>query len=227
MKAMTESANEDTDLLCSCIERANSPRPRSRIEAILWCVGIAIVAAMSILFVPMDVNCLFAILAAILVPLYFMLCEVVYFRRVSEFSYGLGHLAYGDWGYMKVYFGGRKSYFFRRIMRSPAFILIAGFYYKLRVEDELAAAKLIALACKRDADLKMIEMSSRCGLRQRDREVLIEKFRRDLGVTWIYKLKHRKGLWVTGGLLLFLLFVIRHIMILIDSARLLIKGISN
>lgn len=220
----TTGANLDKEYLYSCIERANSSRPRSRGEAILWCIGIAVVATMSILFVPMDVNCLFAILVAILVPLYFMLCEFVYFQRVSEFSYGLGHLAYGDWGYMKVYFGGHRSYFFRRIMRSPAFILIAGFYYKLRVEDELAAAKLIALARERDADLNTIEMSARHGLRQRDREVLIEKFRKDLGVTWIYRFKQRKALWAMGCILLFLLVMIRHIMILVDSTRLLAKG---
>ena len=52
-------------------------------------------------------------------------------------------------------------------------------------------------------------------------------FRRDLGITWIYKLKQKKMLWATGGLLLFLLFVIRYVMILVDSGRLLIKGVAE
>ena len=42
-----------------------------------------------------------------------------------------------------------------------------------------------------------------------------------------YKLKQKKLLWATGGLLLFLLFVIRYVMILIDSSRLLIKGLAE
>ncbi len=109
-------------------------------------------------------------------------------------------------------------------MRSPTFILVAGFYYKLKVGDEVAAAKLIALARERDSDLNAVEMSSNRGLRPRDARMLAEKFRSDLGVTWIYKLKQRKVLWAMGGILLFLLFWIRQIMILVDSTRLLAKG---
>ena len=112
-------------------------------------------------------------------------------------------------------------------MRSPAFVLIAGFYYELKVGDKVAAEKLLALARGRDHELEMIEMTPQRGLLRREREVLMEKFRRDLGVTWIFKLKQRKGLWATGCILLILLLVIRHIMVLVDSGRLLLKGLSN
>ena len=65
------------------------------------------------------------------------------------------------------------------------------------------------------------------GLLRKDREALLERFMKDLGVTRIYKLKQKKLLWATGGLLLFLLFVIRQIMILVESGGLLIKGLSE
>ncbi len=149
------------------------------------------------------------------------LCKVVYFQKANEFAYGLSYLANVNWWYMEMFFRERKSYFFRRNMRSPAFVLIAGFYYELEVGDKVSAENLLALARGRDIELKAIEITTQRGLRQRDRDVLMEKFRRDLGVAWIYKLKQRKRLWATGCILLILLFVIRHIMILIDSGRLL------
>ena len=97
----------------------------------------------------------------------------------------------------------------------------------MKVGDKVAAEKLLALARGREPELETIEMTPQRGLLRREREVLLEKIRRDLGVTWIYKLKQKKLLWATGGLLLFLLFVIRYVMILIDSSRLLIKGLAE
>ena len=227
MMARPECPGEGEESLCAYIERANACRPRSKTKKTLWFVGVAVAVAMSILLLPVDVNCLFAIIAVFLVTLIFGLCEFVFFQKANEFSYGLDCLTTADWRYMEMYFRERKSVFFGRIMRSPAFVLIAGFYYELKVGDKVAAEKLLALARGREPELETIEMTPQRGLLRREREALMEKFRRDLGVTWIYKLKQRKGLWATGCILLILLFVIRYIMILVDSARLLRKGITE
>lgn len=226
MMARPECPGEGEESLCAYIERANT-LPRSKTKNTLWFVGVAVAVAMSILLLPVDVNCLFAIIAAFLAPFIFMLCKYVYCQKAKEFAYGLNCLATGNWWYMEMYFRERNSVFFGRIMRSPAFVLIAGFYYELKVGDKVAAEKLLALARGRDPELETIEMTPQRGLLRREREVLLEKIRRDLGVTWIYKLKQKKLLWATGGLLLFLLFVIRYVMILIDSSRLLIKGLAE
>ena len=227
MMARPACPGEGEESLCAYIERANTLKPRSKTKNTLWFVGVAVAAAMSILLLPVDVNCLFAIIAVFLVTIIFGLCEFVFFQKANEFSYGLDCLTTADWRYMEMYFRERKSGFFGRIMRSPAFVLIAGFYYELKVGDKEAAEKLLALARGREPELETIEMTPHRGLLRREREVLLEKIRRDLGVTWIYKLKQKKLLWATGGLLLFLLFVIRYVMILIDSSRLLIKGLAE
>ena len=225
--ARPECPGAGEESLCAYIERANACRPWSKTRKIVCCIGLAFEVAMCMLFLPTDLNCLFAIVVAVLVPFVFLLCEVVYFQKTNEFSYGLGHVSGGDWWYMEMYFRERKSLFFGRIMRSPAFILIAGYYYQLKVGDEATAAKLLELARRLDPELKTVEMTPSRRLTGRERELLMERFRRDLGVTWIYKLKQKKMLWATGGLLLFLLFVIRYVMILVDSGRLLIKGVAE
>ena len=208
----TTTSGTDKDSLYSYIERANSSRPRSKTEKTLWCIGIAFAVTMCLLFVPTDVNCLFAILAAFIVPLCFMFYEIASFTRTSDFSYGLGRLSYVAWDYMELCCREpEKGYFFQRMLRSPAFILVAGFYYKLKVGDEVVAAKLIALARERDSDLNAVEMSSNRGLRPRDVMMLAEKFRSDLGVTWIYKLRQKK-VWAT---LLFMWVMLAMILYLI------------
>ena len=103
-----ECPGEGEESLCAYIERANACRPRSKAKKTLWFTGIAVAAAMSILLLPVDVNCLFAIIAAFLVPFIFGLCEVVYFQKANEFAYGLSCLATDNWWYMEVYFRERK-----------------------------------------------------------------------------------------------------------------------
>lgn len=225
--ARPECPGSGEESLCAYIERANACRPWSKTKKIVCCMGLVFVVAMCMLFLPTDIHCLFVIVVAVLVPFVFLLCEVVYFQKTNEFSYGLGHVAGGDWWYMEMYFRERKSYFFGRIMRSPAFILIAGYYYQLKVGDEPTAAKLLELARGLDPELKTVEMTPNRRLIGRERELLMEGLRRDLGVTWIYKLKQKKMLWATGGLLLFLLFVIRYVIILVDSGRLMLKGLAE
>ena len=227
MMARPECPGKGDESLCAYIERANSCRPPTGIVRAMWFVSVAVVSVLSIMYLPLDVNCLFAIIAAFLAPVMFLFCKFLYFQKTNEFAYGLSHLQNGDWWYVEMYFRERKSYFFGRIMRSPAFILIAGFYYQLKAGDMASAERLLDLARERAPELETIEMTPSRGLLRKDREALLERFMKDLGVTWIYKLKQKKLLWATGGLLLFLLFVIRQIMILVESGGLLIKGLSE
>lgn len=229
MRHNTTIAITDKESLCSYIERANVYGPHSRAVKISWCIGIAFVVMICLMFCPADVNWLFAILAAFLALLLFLLCEVGYYQRTVEFSFGLYLLSAGKWEYMELYFNERKSYFFRRIMQSPSFILIAGLYYRLKVGNEDAATKLIELACGRDADLRSVAMvmSSRHGLSPRKQKLLKEKFVSDLGVMWIYRLRRKKWLWAAGVLLLALLCAARNIGIVVDSVMTLINGGVN
>ena len=227
MKAVTECDREDKDSLFSYIEKVNLSRRCSKKEKALWCVGVAVFVAISILTAWIHVD--IAISWSVCVLMFFPTRAWVYFKKAEELAYGLSQLAYGEWWYMEMWFNDRKNQMliFNRVMRSPAFILVVGFYYKTKFGDDVAAEKLLELARERDPDLGTIEMTSRRGLLRRDQEVLMENIRRDLGVTRIYKLKQKKLLWATGGLLLFLLFVIRQIMILVESGGLLIKGLSE
>ncbi len=233
MKAGAECTREDKDSLFSFIERANSPSPRSLAKKTVWCVCIAFVAVTCALSEWTDAlageSCSFSVIVAVLALLTALTSKWVYFKKTEEISYGICHMSCGEWWYMEMWFNDRKNQLliFNRVMRSPAFILVVGFYYKIKIGDDVAAEKLLDLARGLDPDLETIEMTSRRGLLRRDVEVLMEKIRRDLEVTWIYKLKQKKWLWATGGLLLFLLFVIRYIMVLVDSSRLLIKGLAE
>ena len=227
MKSVTECEREDKDSLFSFIERVNTPRPRSKAKKALWCVGFVFLVAMCVLSALASVD--ITISWSVCVLLISLSSKWVYFLKTEEMLHGLNSLVVADWRYMEMWFNDRKNqlFIFGRIMRSPAFILVVGFYYKLKIGDNVAAEKLLALARGRDPELEAIEMMPRHGLHIKDVEVLMEKIRRDLGVTWIYKLKQKKGLWATGYILLILLFVIRHIMILIDSGRLLRKGLAE
>lgn len=231
MKTLQTDVTAEREQLYSYIIKTNSSRVCAGSVKFAWCVGIAFVVVLSLVFLPADLCCLVTVLAAIIATLWILLREVVYFQRTSEFSYGLRRLSYGEWDYMeRVYFRACNSYFFRRIIRSHAFIMIAGFYYQFKVGDAVSGAKLLALACERDDDLKPIAMSvlSRHRLLPREQEVLIEKFRRDLGVAWIYKFKQNyKGLWAIGSLLMILLICIKYFMDIVNAFMLLFRGPAN
>lgn len=46
MMARPECPGEGEDYLCAYIERTNASRPPSMFKKVLWCVGVALVAAM-------------------------------------------------------------------------------------------------------------------------------------------------------------------------------------
>ena len=229
MKIVTECVKDDANSLFSFIERINTPRPHSKMAKAWWCISLACVIVICGVLSWSESSRIVTILVAANALVIAMSSKWVLFLKTEELSYGFSQLACGGWWYMEMWFNDWKNrlFIFKRIMRSPAFILVVGFYYKIKIGDDVVAEKLLALARGRDPELETIEMTPRRGLLRREREVLLEKIRRDLGVTWIYKLKQKKLLWATGGLLLFLLFVIRYVMILIDSSRLLIKGLAE
>ena len=231
MMARPECTGKGEDYLCAYIERTNACRPPSMFKKVLWCVGFALVAAMYALLAWADAwtGEPLTILVAAIALIVAGASKWALFKKTEELSYGFSQLACGGWWYMEMWFNDSKNrlFIFKRAMRSPALILVVGFYYKIKIGDDVAAEKLLTLARGRDPELETIEMTPHRGLLRREREVLLEKIRRDLGVTWIYKLRQKKVLWATGGLLLFLLFVIRYVMILIDSSRLLIKGLAE
>jgi len=126
---------------------------------------------------------------------------------------------------MEMWFNDWKNYlfFFDRFMRSPAFVLIVGYYFQLRIGDETIAEKMLAFARERDADLNTIEMSSSRGLLRKDREVLMTRLIRDLGIVWIYKMK--RG-FLTALYIFYAVLCLVLIFVLIHLARMLIKGVQ-
>ncbi len=180
---------EGSRLLYSCIERANSSSFSSKIRKRVLFLVLAFIFAMCMIMSWADKNCVFTMSVVFLGTVFFLINKGLYFMKAQELSYGLDCLATANWWYMELWFNDRKNYsfFFGRIMRSPAFILIAGFYYQLKVGDSTSAEKLLELARARAPELQTIEISSVRGLHRRDREILMDRLRKDLGVVWLYK----------------------------------------
>jgi len=209
--------------LCSRIARANTCGFRSKTWRILRFLIVVFVVAACILATWADKNCVCIIIAAFYGLFFSVLGKGLYFMKAEELSYGLACLATANWRYMELWFNDRKNYsfFFGRIMRSPAFIMIAGFYYQLKVGDSASAAKLLAIARERAPELKAIEMSPGRGLLQKEREALVGRLRKDLGVVWFYK--NRKSLWAAVCILDALMSV-GLILALVRVTVILIKG---
>ena len=210
-------------LLHSYIEGDNPSSRRSIVKKTLWFLILALVATKCIVAMWVDKNCICIILVAYCGLFLLLLGKWLYYLKAEELSYGLDCLATCNWRYMEMWFNDWKNYlfFFDRFMRSPAFVLIVGYYFQLRIGDETIAEKMLAFARERDADLNTIEMSSSRGLLRKDREVLMTRLIRDLGIVWIYKMK--RGL-LTALYIFYAVLCLVLIFVLIHLARMLIKG---
>ena len=97
-----------------------------------------------------------------------------------DFAWAVNTLACSEWVSAELLFRRCHSFFFNKALRSPSFILVAGFYYRVKMHDEESARRLLELARRLDASLEHVDMTGRRGLRREDREALVANFKRDL-----------------------------------------------
>lgn len=132
----TTTSGTDKDSLYSYIERANVPKSHSKLVKIARFKGVVFAATMSMCIALLDVYRRFDILGFsvlffCLVLFYYGLCEFGKFKWTELFSMGVQGVSSGYWGYMKIYLGRCTNHFSDRILRSSAFIFVAGFYYPI------------------------------------------------------------------------------------------------
>ena len=131
-----QHTSTDKDSLYSYIERANVPKSHSKLVKIARFKGVVFAATMSMCIALLDVYRRFDILGFsvlffCLVLFYYGLCEFGKFKWTELFSMGVQGVSSGYWGYMKIYLGRCTNHFSDRILRSSAFIFVAGFYYPI------------------------------------------------------------------------------------------------
>ena len=173
-----ESIYEES--LIACIERANGRGRKTRRRMLAFGLLLVLGIAACLLLVSMKALSLFAFSVGFGVLFGCFLKWMLNIAFCRDFAWAINSLACSEWVSAELLFRRCHSFFFNKALRSPSFILVAGFYYRFRRHDETSAMRLLELARSRDASLLQVDMTCQRGLDRKARELLVENFKRDL-----------------------------------------------
>ncbi len=166
--------------LVACIERANGRGCKTRRRMLAFSLLLVLCVAVSLLLVSMEAFASFAFSVGFGVLFGCFLKWILNLGFCRDFAWAVNSLACSEWVSAELLFRRCHSFFFHKALRSPSFILVAGFYCRLKLRDEESAMRLLELARSRDASLEHVDMTERRGLDRKAREALVEKFKKDL-----------------------------------------------